>query len=132
MAANTGKFGRLVSSSKKQAKHVTMTQELIAGRPNRAPTHPGAILREDVLPALGIGVTELARNLRVTRQQVHRILREEAGISSEMALRLGKLCGNGPDLWDNMQKTYDRWSARRKLGQEIESIPTLQAVHQVQ
>jgi antitoxin HigA-1 len=108
-----------------------MAEELTASRPQRPPTHPGAILREDVLPALGIGVTVMARHLHVTRQQVHRILAEEAGISSEMALRLGKLCGNGPDLWDAMQRTYDRWHAQQKLGHEIDSIPTLQVTRPI-
>ena len=50
--------------------------ESIAERPRRAPTHPGAILREDVLPALGISVTAMAKHLHVTRQQLHRIRRE--------------------------------------------------------
>ena len=102
-----------------------MVRELTARRPDRAPTHPGAVLREDVLPALGITITELARHLRVTRQQLHRVLSEQAGISPEMAFRLGKLCGNGPDLWINMQKAYDMWHVWKKLGHEIEAIPTL-------
>jgi addiction module HigA family antidote len=101
-------------------------KELTANRPNRAPTHPGAILREDVLPALGITVTEMARHLRVTRQQLHRVLSEHAGISPEMAIRVGKLCGNGPDLWMNMQQAYDLWQAQNKLGRAIQAIPTLE------
>lgn len=101
--------------------------ELTANRPNRAPTHPGAILREDVLPALGISVTEMAQHLHVTRQQLHRVLAEDAGISPEMAIRVGKLCGNGPDLWMNMQLAYDLWHAQRKLGhRKIAAIPTLE------
>jgi addiction module HigA family antidote len=59
--------------------------ESIAERPRRAPTRPGAILREDVLPALGISVTAMAKHLHMTRQQLHRILAEKAGISPEMA-----------------------------------------------
>jgi addiction module HigA family antidote len=93
----------------------------------RAPTHPGDILREDVLPALGITVTDMAKRLRVTRQQLHRVLAKQAGISPEMAVRLGKLCGNGPDLWIGMQQAYDLWHANRKLKHEIKNIPTLQA-----
>lgn len=100
--------------------------EYIAKRPRHAPTHPGAILREDVLPALGISVTEMAKHLHVTRQQLHRILAEKAGISPEMAVRLGKLCGNGPSLWLEMQTAHDLWHAKRKLGRGIASIPTLQ------
>jgi antitoxin HigA-1 len=100
--------------------------EYTANRPNRAPTHPGAILREDVLPALGISITEMAHDLRVTRQQLHRVLAEDAGISPEMAVRVGKLCGNGPDIWLAMQQAHDLWYAKRKLGRKIEAIPTLE------
>lgn len=99
--------------------------DIIAQRPNRAPTHPGAILREDVLPALGITVTAMADHLRVTRQQLHRILAEDSGVSPEMALRLGKLCGNGEGLWIRMQEAFDLWHARQRIGEEVEAIPTL-------
>jgi addiction module HigA family antidote len=101
-------------------------RELTARRPNRQPTHPGAILREDVLPALRITVTKLADLLGVTRQQVHRILAEESAVSPDMAWRLGKLLGNGPDLWIRMQEAYDLWQARKKLGSALDKIPTLE------
>jgi antitoxin HigA-1 len=104
----------------------TMTQKFVATRPNRAPTHPGAILREDVLPALNITITDAAKHLKITRQQLHRVLSEESSVSPEMALRLGKFCGNGPDLWIRMQEAYDLWQARQKLGREIDKIPTLE------
>jgi addiction module HigA family antidote len=91
----------------------------------RAPTHPGAILREDVLPALGMSVTGIAKALGVSRQQVHRIMAETAPITPEMALRLGKFCGNGPELWLRMQATHDLWHARRELAREIERIETV-------
>jgi addiction module HigA family antidote len=101
-----------------------MLQELAARRPKGIPTHPGAILREDVLPALKLTVTEAAKRLRVTRQQLHRILAEHSGISPEMALRLGKFCGNGPHLWIRMQEAYDLWQAEKRIGREIERIET--------
>lgn len=104
-----------------------MMQEITAARPNRAPTHPGALLRDVVLPALKLSVTDTAKHLRVTRQQLHRILAEESGISPEMALRLGKLCGNGPDLWIRMQEAHDLWHARKRIGRQIERIPTFQS-----
>jgi addiction module HigA family antidote len=65
-----------------------------ARRPLRAPTHPGALLREDVLPAIGEAVAGAAKKLGVTRRHLHRILAEKAPISPEMAIRLGKFCGN--------------------------------------
>ena len=96
----------------------------IAERPNRAPTHPGAILREDVLPHLKITVTAAASQLGVTRQQLHRVLAEESGISPEMALRLGKFCGTGPTLWIRMQETFDLWHAVKKIGAKLDKIPS--------
>jgi addiction module HigA family antidote len=101
-----------------------MMREMVARRPEGIPTHPGAILREDVLPALKLTVTEAAKRLRVTRQQLHRILAEDSGISPEMALRLGKFCGNGPHLWIRMQEAYDLWQAEKRIGREIERIET--------
>ena len=89
----------------------------------RAPTHPGAILREDTLPALGLSVTEAARQLRVSRQMVHAILSERSSISPEMALRLGRFCGNGAAFWLRLQAAHDLWTAEQKLGSELRRIP---------
>lgn len=108
-----------------------MAQEFAAERPNRPPTHPGAILREDVFPALNIPITSAARHLGVTRQHLHKVLAEESGVSSEMAIRLGKLCGNGPTLWLRMQEAYDLWHAKQKLGPAIEAIPTMRVPEDV-
>ena len=89
----------------------------------RQPTHPGEILREDVLPALRLSVTEAARQLRVTRQTLHRILSGRSAVTPEMAVRLGKFCGNGPDFWLRMQQAHDLWRAQERLRAEIEKIP---------
>lgn len=91
------------------------------------PTHPGAILREDVLPALGLSVSEAARQLGVTRQTLHRIMAERAGITPEMALRLGRFCDNGPGLWLRMQQAYDLWRSEQGLSDALQRIP----VHRV-
>jgi antitoxin HigA-1 len=89
----------------------------------RQPTHPGELLREDVLPALRLSVSETARQLRVTRQTLHRILSGRSAVTPEMALRLGRFCGNGPDLWLRMQQAHDLWRAREELRAELEQIP---------
>jgi addiction module HigA family antidote len=81
----------------------------------RKPTHPGAILREDVLPDMKISVSAFARNLGVSRQTLHAVLSERSGISPEMALRLGALLGNGAQLWVDMQTKFDLWQAEIKL-----------------
>ena len=103
-----------------------MAKEYPAGRPNRAPTHPGALLRETVLPALRMPVGEAAAHLGITRQTLHRILSERASVTPEMAIRFGKFCGNGPDLWLRMQQAHDLWHAARKLEDEVAQIPTFQ------
>ncbi len=89
---------------------------------NRAPTHPGAILREDVLPALRLSVSETARRLHVSRQTLHDLLAERKGFTPEMALRIGKLAGNGPELWLRMQQDFDLWHAARELADELRGI----------
>ena len=86
----------------------------------RCPTHPGAILSEDVLPRLqGMSVTAFARNLGVSRQTLHAVLAERSGVSAEMALRLGALLGNGAQLWVDMQTKYDLWQAEARLHDEL-------------
>ncbi|MEO8742457.1 MAG: HigA family addiction module antitoxin [Lysobacteraceae bacterium] len=91
-------------------------------QPNRPPTHPGALLREDVLPALRLSVAETARRLHVSRQTLHDLLAERKGFTPEMALRIGKLAGNGPTLWLRMQQDYDLWHAERALAAELRAI----------
>ena len=78
----------------------------------RQPTHPAEILGEDVLPALRLSVAEAARQLRVTRQTLDRILSGHSAVTPEMALHLGRVCGNGPGLWLRLQRAYDLWNAQ--------------------
>lgn len=87
--------------------------------------HPGELLREEILPALERPKTEVAKLLGVSRQTLYDILEERQPVTPMMALRLGKLCGNGPDLWLNLQKRYDLQRAELALGEEIKAIPTL-------
>ena len=95
----------------------------LQSRPHRPPRHPGEILRDEVLPALDVTVSDAARQLRVTRQTLHRILSGRSGISPEMAVRLGKFCGNGAAEWLGMQHAYDLWHAERRLHDEVKKIP---------
>jgi addiction module HigA family antidote len=81
------------------------------------------ILREDVLPSLGLSVSEAARQLRVSRQTLHRILAGTSAVSPEMAVRLGRFCGNGAGLWLRMQEAFDLWHAERRLAKELDKIP---------
>jgi addiction module HigA family antidote len=82
------------------------------------PPHPGETLRDDVLPALGLTVTEAARQLGVTRAALSRVLNGHAAISPDMALRLeawlGPDQGGRAELWLSQQMLYDIWQARHK------------------
>lgn len=91
---------------------------------NRPPIHPGEILREDVLPALGLSVSEAAQRLGISRQQLHRVLAGTHPITTEMALRKGKFAGNGPGLWLRMQQAYDLWHAEQRMKDELSRIET--------
>jgi addiction module HigA family antidote len=94
--------------------------------PTIKPLHPGAALREDVLPAVGKSKAEIARLLGISRQALYDILNEKAPVTAEMAVKIGKLCGNGPHLWINLQRSYDLWHAQRRV--DVSKIPTLREV----
>lgn len=87
------------------------------GARQRAPTHPGELLREDVLPALGIPVARLAEALGVSRQALHKVLAGKSSITPAMAIRLGAFLGNGPTLWLRMQQAHDLWTVRQRIGE---------------
>ena len=72
-------------------------------------------------------VKDAAAELGVSRQMLHKVLGGAAAVSPEMALRLGKFCGNGPELWLRMQQAHDLWHAEKQIGAEIAKIPTHRA-----
>jgi addiction module HigA family antidote len=101
-------------------------EEYLVKRPlKRPPTHPGEILREDVLKSIGLSVSEAAKRLDISRQQLHRILACKNAISIEMALRIGKFAGNGPGVWLRMQQAYDLWHAENKMADKLSKIQTI-------
>lgn len=73
----------------------------------RSPSHPGTILREDVLPSLGISVAEFSKRLEVCEQAIHAVLSEKSPITPELAVRIGAFLGNGSQLWIAMQSKSD-------------------------
>jgi addiction module HigA family antidote len=91
----------------------------------RPPTQPGAFLREIVLPALAVSKSEIARALGVSRHTLYQLLDEKTRVTPEMALRLGKLCGDGPEIWLAMQQKRDLWEAQKSV--DTSAIPTLSA-----
>jgi antitoxin HigA-1 len=95
------------------------------------PPHPGETLREDVLPALGLTVTDAAAQLGVTRAALSRVLNGRAAISPEMALRLeawlGVENGGRADLWISQQAAYDLWQARKAGAPKVKRTSALTA-----
>ena len=71
------------------------------------PSHPGEILRVAVLPGVRLPKAEIARRLGVSRSMLYDLLNEKSAVTAEMALRLGRLFGNGPAFWLNLQRDYD-------------------------
>jgi len=78
---------------------------------SRCPTHPGELLREDVIPATGRTKAEIAGLLGISRQHLYDILRARKPVSPAVAVRLGKLFGDGAGVWTRMQAAYDTWHA---------------------
>ena len=87
------------------------------------PPHPGSILLDDVLPELGLSVTEASQQLGVSRVTLSRLIHGKAGISPDMALRLEAwLGGPSAETWLRMQTEYDLWQARQQPRPRIERV----------
>ena len=91
--------------------------------PTIVPAHPGEILREDILPAVAMSKTAVARALGISRQTLYDILNERQPVTAEMAVRFGKLFGNGAGFWVNLQRAHDLAIAERTV--DVSAIPTL-------
>jgi antitoxin HigA-1 len=89
--------------------------------------HPGAILRDEFIEALGLTPYRVAKALHVPAPRLNDIVLEKRGISAEMALRLSTYFGTSEQFWSNLQADYERRIARAKLGKELKEIEPLQA-----
>ena len=93
--------------------------------PTRCPSHPGALLRDVVIPATGRTKVEIASLLGISRQHLYDILREAKPVSPAVAVRLGKLFGDGAAPWLRMQSAHDTWHAEQSI--DVSAIPTIRA-----
>jgi antitoxin HigA-1 len=75
----------------------------------RPPAHPGRILKVHYIEPLNLTVSDLARNLKISRKTLSKIINEHGSITSEMALRFSKAFNTTPELWLNLQNNYDLW-----------------------
>ncbi len=99
--------------------------EIKAGKRQRPPAHPGTILASN-LEALGLTVYAAAKALGVTQMALHNVVNGKSGISPQMALRLGKWLGNGPELWLNLQTAHDLWAAEKEMRAQLARIEPAQ------
>lgn len=93
------------------------------GLPDNRPLHPGAFFRDEILPTFKRQPAEIADLLGISHYTFYDFLDERAPVTASMALRLGKLCGNGPEPWLALQAHCDLWQARKTIN--IDRIPTL-------
>ena len=102
-----------------------MTEYTAKRNPNRCPSHPGELLRETILPALGLSKVEVAEALGISRQHLYDLLSEKKPVSPEIAVRLGKALGDGPEVWLRMQAAHSAWHAARAI--DVHKIKVLTA-----
>lgn len=91
------------------------------------PTHPGEILREDVIPALHMPKVAVAKALRVSRQTLHDLLAGNHGVTPLLALKLERVFGGSAEMWMNLQRDYDLSLVRRDKAAEIADTEQLAA-----
>jgi antitoxin HigA-1 len=88
----------------------------------RKPTHPGELIREDLLPETGISQSQLAKYMGVSRRTVSEIIHERRKITTDIAVRLAKVFNSTPEMWLNMQQSIDLWEINKNHGQEYAKI----------
>ena len=88
------------------------------------PPHSGELLKEDILPGLGLTVTDAGKQLRVTRPALSQILNGKAAVPAEMAIRLAQWLGGSSKSWLYMQADYDLWQASKRSRPKISPIST--------
>ncbi len=84
------------------------------------PPHPGEVLKQDILPLTGMAISEVAKHIGVTRATLSELLNEKRDVSHDMAIRLGKACGNGTRFWLALQMQFDLWQMERERTFQIE------------
>jgi len=89
---------------------------------SRTPIHPGSVLADELVE-IGVSAAEAARILGVPANRLSQIIAGHRSITADTALRLGQWLGTGPDLWMNLQKTYELDLARNRVGQAVAHIP---------
>ena len=97
------------------------------------PVHPGEIIKEDILPSVGLSVTAVAKALGVSRQMLHDILAERKPLSAIMCLKVARLFGSSPEVWMRLQAAYDLKKAEqnKKVMERVARIVPVKTVERI-
>ena len=95
----------------------------------RSPSHPGSILKLHYLEPSEISITDLAKELRLSRKTVSKILNKHGAVTTDVALRLSRAFDTTPELWLNLQRNYDLWHAANETTDWQAIKPILKIVH---
>jgi addiction module HigA family antidote len=97
------------------------------------PIHPGEIIKEDILPSVGLSVTAAAKALGVSRQMLHDILAERKPLSAVMCLKVSRLFGSSPEAWMRLQAAYDLKKAEqnKKVMERVARIVPVKPVEEI-
>ncbi|WP_257286524.1 HigA family addiction module antitoxin [Endozoicomonas sp. SESOKO1] len=93
---------------------------------NRAPTHPGEMLREEFLLPMNITQQELATAIHVPYQRVNELVNGKRGLTPSTALRLARFFGMSADFWLNLQQRWDLFKVQQAEQDDIERIESVQ------
>lgn len=91
-----------------------------------APMHPGEILDELYLTPLNLSAGALAKRLGVPRTRIERLVKGSTGVTTDTALRLGRFFRSSPDMWLNMQTSWDLVIERAETIEELNAIEPLE------
>ena len=111
----------------------TIRKEVMARKNGLPPVHPGELIKEDILPSVGLSVTAAAKALGVSRQMLHDILAGRKPLSAVMCLKVARLFGSSPEVWIRLQATYDLKMSEqnKKVMQLVARIVPLKRVEEV-
>ena len=97
------------------------------------PVRPGEIIKEDILPSVGLSVTAAAKALGVSRQMLHDILAARKPLSAVMCLKVSRLFGSSPEVWMRLQAAYDlkRAEQNKKVMEQVARIMPAKPIKEV-
>ncbi|MCZ6803696.1 MAG: HigA family addiction module antitoxin [Proteobacteria bacterium] len=93
----------------------------------RKPSHPGALIRNVILPETGLTISELARRCGVARNTMSKVVNERGDVTEDVAIRLSRVLGSTARFWVGMQTNLNLWQlehTNKRVYQKMERIVT--------